>query len=83
MCAMKKSEVTAASTEDLIMELTEMVASSRIFKANQQTANWICQELASRKVINDAASLYERCAAYIPWTCQYRCRSRFLRREAG
>lgn len=67
MCAVKKSEVTAASTEDLIMELTRMVASSKIFKANQRTANWICQELASRKVIEDSASLYERWDRLYTW----------------
>lgn len=62
---MKKSEVPTASTEDLIMELVNMVTSSSIMRSHQRTASWICNELASRKVIDDAESLYAR------WDHQY------------
>lgn len=57
---MNKAEVRAASSEDLIMELVQMVTSSRILKSHETTARHICRELSERGVVADADSLFKR-----------------------
>lgn len=64
---MKKSEVKAATNEDLIMELTRMACSTRILKSHMNSARWICEELATRRVVEDAASLLKRWEQLYNW----------------
>lgn len=64
---MKKSEVKVAANESLIMELTRMACSTRILKSHINSARWICEELAARRVVEDAASLLKRWEQLYNW----------------
>ena len=64
---MKKSEVKTASNEDLIINLVGMVCSTRILKSHINRARWVCEELASRNVVEDASSLMKKWERLYNW----------------
>ncbi len=64
---MKKSEVKAASNEELIIHLVRMAVNSRILKSHQTCAKWISEELAHRGVIDNPESLFKRWDTLYTW----------------
>lgn len=57
---MTKKEIKNLSNEQLILKLCVMMTESKIFKSSMKEASLICQELKSRKIIEDAAGLYQQ-----------------------
>lgn len=57
---MKKSEIKAASTEELILTLCSMLSSPRILKRHIEAAKWICEEFKQRGILPEGNTLFSR-----------------------
>jgi len=56
----KKSEVKAASNEELIIHLVHMTIYGRILKSHRTCAKWISEELAHRGVVDSPEFLFKQ-----------------------
>ena len=57
---MKKSEIKAATNENLILYLAIAMSNSRVYKGTIKSAKWIREELANRKVVDDPVSFFHQ-----------------------